>query len=87
MMANEKQPRQEVIEMTAEELWQMKRAAQARDMSDKRGAPEQRLLIRPGQLRGAKVDWSSSQKPRKPKKSPSKGPHDPAAEGTGCASK
>lgn len=47
----------------AEELWRMKRDAQARDHAvgareDLSG--EKRLLIRPNLLRGAKIKWSSA---------------------------
>jgi DNA-damage-inducible protein J len=45
----------------AAQLWAMKQAAQARDHgSDADLSGGERLLIRPHELRGAKVKWSSA---------------------------
>ena len=49
--------------LRAEQLWEMKRAAQVRDHAMAAHANlsgGERLLIRPHQLRGAKVKWSSA---------------------------
>jgi DNA-damage-inducible protein J len=55
--------RSKVHYVAAEEMWEMKRAAQARDLASAEHADlssGERLLVRPHQLRGAKVKWSSA---------------------------
>jgi antitoxin component of RelBE/YafQ-DinJ toxin-antitoxin module len=52
-----------VNRVPAEQLWEMKRSAQARDHESAATADlssGKRMLIRPHQLRGAKVKWSSA---------------------------